>query len=91
MGYIADIYKSINAVSEKVNDAISRLNRYTDYQDKINKTNINDVENALIEVDEDRLQAESDAENALIELDETIDERLADIENALCELSEQEG
>lgn len=63
--------------------------RYIDYftpmRDKIN-TDIIETQDALIEVDDDRLQAQADIENALIEIDEAI----SNIELAICELSEEE-
>ena len=91
MGNISELYKAINAVSQKLNDAIKREADYTDNRDNANEKNITDTQNALIELDEDRLQAQSDSENALIELDEEIHQSLAEIENALCELTEEGG
>lgn len=90
MGRISDIYKSINAIKQIIVEKINLNYEYTNMLDKDNNIKISNTQNALIEVDEDRLQVEADAENALIELDEAIDERLADIENALCELTEEE-
>ena len=55
-----------------------------DIEDKITET-----QDAIMEVDTDRLQVEADTENAIIELDEEMEQRLADIENALCELTEE--
>ncbi len=89
MGQIQDLYKAINAVSNKLNNLGKRLNDYADLRDNANKQSIIETQDALIEVDESRIQAEADAENALIELDETVHEELADLENALCELSEE--
>lgn len=66
--------------------------RYIDYfspQKEGIDEQINETQDAILEIDESRLQAESDAENALIELDEAIEQRLADIENALCEITEE--
>lgn len=90
MDKTANIYQAINAVSNKVNDYVGRLNDYAVNEDKRNQQGIIDTQDALMEVDEDRLQEEADLENALIELDENIDERIADIELALCELTEEE-
>lgn len=86
---ITNVYQSINAVSKRVTDLGMRLNKYTDGRDDKNEQDIKDTEDALIEVDEDRLQSQADTENAIIELDEAIGTRLDDIENALCELSEE--
>lgn len=91
MGHISDIYKAINAVSNKVNDCMNRLNSYTDNRDDVNDANITDTQNAVCEQSTMIESAQADTENALIELDEMVAEQIAEIENALCELSEEGG
>lgn len=85
-----EVAKELKKIRDSIQSNKRELNAYTDMRDDKNKSDNNDTQNALIEVDEDRLQAQADAENALIELDEALEERLADIENALCELTEEE-
>ena len=65
------------------------MDKFTPGKKQIDE-DISEMQSALVEVDEDRLQAESDSENALIELDEAIEQRLTDIENALCELTKKQ-
>lgn len=85
------IYQAIAAVSRKVNSEQKALDELIIIRADANEQSIIDTQNALIELDEDRLQAQSDSENALIELDEEIHQSLSDIENALCELTEEGG
>lgn len=86
-----NIYQAIAAVSRKVNSAQASVDSLLKFRADANEQSITDTQNALIELDEDRLQAQSDSENALIELDEEIHQSLAEIENALCELTEEGG
>lgn len=93
--YVVDHYLSKDGADGKCYDWYELANhyRYIDYftpQKAQIEGDIKDTQDALLEVDEDRLQAQADAEDALIELDEAINTRLDDIENAICELSEEE-
>ena len=83
------IWAEIKTIKDMIQSNKKSLNKYTDMRDDKEESDIHDTQDALIEVDVDRLQAQADAENALIELDEALEERLADIENALCELTEE--